>query len=369
MNITTRNFLRLLRAGAFNTSEQVEPMSAWKWRQLWQQSTSFGVDTLVYDGYMKCSQQFFMQLPDDLLTQWSASVTKTEQQSRRQHARLTALYTELEQLSARPIIINGMAMSTLYDQPHHRATDSIDIFLPFDTQGKRADQWANRQGSAVTEPEKHLLRYTIDGITIDHHHRLLRLTNKLNNRNLQGIVEQELRENSSVYVIINGKRVETITPTLSLLVLLLQIAHIMLNEGLALKQLTDLGLLLRKKGDRVDFVKLESWIQKLHMQRMAQLIGTLLTSLLAFTPDEVPFMSADGEQSINRLQQDFTGHRRPTSDRFYFSQGDSIFVHAKGSSSMLWQARRSARFFKYYPTESITNLFASFAHSLTHIEE
>ena len=369
MNITTRNFLRLLRAGVFNTSEQIEPMSAWKWRQLWQQSTFFGIDTLVFDGYSKCSQQFFMQLPDDLLSQWSASVAKTEQQSRRQHACLTTLFAEMEQLSARPIITNGMAMSTLYDQPHHRATDAIDIFFPFDTQGKRADQWATRQGSSVTEPEKYLLRYILDGVTIDHHHRLLRLTNKLSNRNLQGIVEQELRESSSVYIIINGKRVETITPTLSLLVLLLQIAHAMLNEGLALKQLTDLGLLLRKKGDRVDFVKLESWIQKLHIQRMAQLIGTLLTSFFAFTPDEVPFMTADSEQTFDRLQQDFIGHRRPATDQFYFSQGDSIFVHAKGSSSMLWQARRSARFFKYYPTESITNFFSSFAHSLTHIEE
>ena len=36
---------------------------------------------------------------------------------------------------------------------------------------------------------------------------------------------------------------------------------------------------------------------------------------------------------------------------------------------MLWHVRRSAKFFKYCPAETVTNFFTSFAHSLSHIEE
>jgi hypothetical protein len=36
---------------------------------------------------------------------------------------------------------------------------------------------------------------------------------------------------------------------------------------------------------------------------------------------------------------------------------------------MLWSVRRSAKYFRYYPTETVTNFFTSFAHSLSHIEE
>ena len=34
MNIITRNFFRLLRSGALNEYEPMEPMSAFKWRRL-----------------------------------------------------------------------------------------------------------------------------------------------------------------------------------------------------------------------------------------------------------------------------------------------------------------------------------------------
>ena len=36
---------------------------------------------------------------------------------------------------------------------------------------------------------------------------------------------------------------------------------------------------------------------------------------------------------------------------------------------MFSHVRRSARYFHYYPSESLTNFFASFVHSLSHIEE
>ena len=56
-------------------------------------------------------------------------------------------------------------------------------------------------------------------------------------------------------------------------------------------------------------------------------------------------------------------------EEWYFSQGKNIFVHTSNSSAMLWHVRRSAKYFRYYPSETMTNFFTSFAHSLSHIEE
>jgi hypothetical protein len=64
---------------------------------------------------------------------------------------------------------------------------------------------------------------------------------------------------------------------------------------------------------------------------------------------------------------EFTNTR---SHDWYFSQdANSIFVHNSNTSAMFSHVRRSARYFRYFPSESVTNFFASFVHSLSHIEE
>ena len=35
MDIVKRNFFRLLRSGAYDSDEQIEPMSAFKWQKLY----------------------------------------------------------------------------------------------------------------------------------------------------------------------------------------------------------------------------------------------------------------------------------------------------------------------------------------------
>ena len=74
MDIVVRNFFRLLRAGVLHRQELVEPMSAWKWRQLWRLSMLQGVEAEAWVGVNQLHEQFFMRLPDDLRTEWERSV-------------------------------------------------------------------------------------------------------------------------------------------------------------------------------------------------------------------------------------------------------------------------------------------------------
>ena len=69
MNITERNFFRLLRAGALGTEEQIEPLSAWKWRRLYQLAVMHDVEDLVRRGIDRCATQFFVQVPEKLLAE------------------------------------------------------------------------------------------------------------------------------------------------------------------------------------------------------------------------------------------------------------------------------------------------------------
>lgn len=70
MDVTTRNFFRLLRAGAFGNDEAVEPLSAWKWKRLFQLAVANRVETYALQGVKRLEGQFFLQIPEELLTVW-----------------------------------------------------------------------------------------------------------------------------------------------------------------------------------------------------------------------------------------------------------------------------------------------------------
>lgn len=104
------------------------------------------------------------------------------------------------------------------------------------------------------------------------------------------------------------------------------------------------------------------------MQRMNQLTGALLVRLFHFAASDIPFMDAQNEVSTDDVVDDLFKEQAALSAKWSFQQGEDIFVHSD-SSTMLRHVRHSARYFRYYPTESVTHFFSSFLRSLQNIEE
>lgn len=341
MNIIQRNFFRLLRAGAFQTEELIEPMSAWKWGQVLFWAKKLGVAPLLYDGADACSDQFYMHLTDEQHRQWLQETDQVEQRNLEASANVAELLATLGSLQLRPILMEPWTTASLYPIPNHHRTGLVCIYFPFTTQGNKADEWARTNGQDVNSPSRHVLQYQWKSLRVEHHHSMLQLSNKLNNMTLHHIIEQEWLDGGTSHIVVSGQRIETIAPTLTLLVALITIIKSLLNEGMHLWQLVDLGMLLRQQGDHVDFVKMQEWIERLHFSRMAQMVGTLLTELLGFSTDEVPFMQ----------QTATTGHVEPV------------------IAELFSDSHSTARYFRYSPGESLSNVVASITHSLGNIEE
>ncbi len=369
MNIIQRNFFTLLRSGTFGGRGRIEPMSPWKWNRLYQLSVMHGVVALVYDGICNHADDFFMQMPEAQRENWLKATEETEQANRRANEATARLMTTLSHGQLRPILLKGQSSAVLYDNPLHRTPGNIDIFFPYAKQGRKADEWARSNGYGHTAPSRHTLLYRWNGIETEHHHCMQHLTNKLLNRKLQNITEQEIRASDSAYATIDGTRVEVLPPTLNILHALIRITRYILNEGISMKQLTDLGIYLRKAGDKVDFVKLQTWIQKLGMQNMARFIGGMMVVLLGFEEDEIQFVNGKTDTDVESMIDEMFHISDSHNDSWYFTQGKNIFVRTNNSNAMLWQLRHSARYFRYYPSETVTNFFTSFAHSISHIEE
>lgn len=341
MDIIRRNFFRLLRAGVFDSEEQIEPMSAWKWRKTYELAVQTNLSPLLYDGVQACQGQFFLQLPADLMVRWGEETARAAQRYDQSSIELAQLMEQLGTMQLRPVLTEPWATMPFHRHPEHHVIGIACIFFPYETQGRKADEWAKASGTDCDDSHRHLLRYKWQSLQVEHRHRLLMLNNRLTNSTLQNIIEQERLEGGTAYVTIANQRMETTNAALTMLVALLNIVRSSLDEGLRLWQVVDLGVLLRQQGDRVDYVKLQEWIERLRFTRMSQLVATALTGLLGFSNDEVPFVPA------SKIGGDV----------------DDI------ANSLLRTKQRSTRYFRYNPGEGFASVVASITHRLGNVKE
>lgn len=211
-------------------------------------------------------------------------------------------------------------------------------------------QWKEWQETAVKAEKEHqdLNEEDDEFLRPDH------LTNPVLNHKLQDILDDEHSDMT----------------TRHLLLLFISIVRHILNEGMPIRQLLELGIFLRQEGDKVDYETLGKWINSLNLSQMCQLEGQCLIMLYGFQAEDLPFLKDKKDKRVKDIAQELLEFTNTRSQDWYFSQdADSIFVHNSNTSAMFSHVRRSARYFRYFPSESLTNFFASFVHSLSHIEE
>lgn len=263
MNIITRNFFRLLRSGALNEYEPLEPMSAFKWRRLDQMVHAQHVETAALKGVKNHQFDEMMNIPAELANQ---------------------------------------------DIPKHAIPSDPKLSNPF----------LNYRLGKIESGERHAIDTNVDAL--------------------------------NVLKIIVGN------------------VSSMLNHGTMLCGIIDLGSYLRNKGDRVDFVKLDTWLGKLQLRRMAQLQGSMLMAVFNFEQDELPFVR-HVEASANKLVlRSVTHSASDTAEEWHFRQLSSGFVQ-NNSSLLRRNLRRSLRYITYAPLETVSNFFNNFVRSLQEIEE
>lgn len=69
MNIIKRNFLRLLRLGAFGENEVIEPMSKFKWEVIFHIANIHNVDGVIFDGIAKNKENEAL-IPQDIILKY-----------------------------------------------------------------------------------------------------------------------------------------------------------------------------------------------------------------------------------------------------------------------------------------------------------
>jgi hypothetical protein len=86
--------------------------------------------------------------------------------------------------------------------------------------------------------------------------------------------------------------------------------HAILSKGTSTKLIIRLGNYARINSDRIDYAKVERWLNELQMQKVAQLAGSILINNFAFKQEELPFVKKIDSKAATVMVQSIMQRRK-----------------------------------------------------------
>lgn len=156
--------------------------------------------------------------------------------------------------------------------------------------------------------------------------------------------------------------------TLQLLNLIVLNTSETLSAGFSYHNLLPIGTFLREQGNKVDFVKLDTWLGKLHLKHFAQFFGNILVTTLGFEKEEVPFVQTVDKNAFFVATRSMSVSKATQKSNWRFHQTAAGFVETD-SKAMMRVMRNCLHFFNYAPIEAASNFIHNFIRSLSELEE
>lgn len=282
MNIIKRNFLRLLRLGAFGENEVIEPMSKFKWEVIFHIANIHNVVGLIFDGIAKNKENEAL-IPQDIILKYKKIL---------------------------------------------------------DEEGYGIKAQATGSRPSVQLPDAGLSH----------------MCNGFLNARLKRIRENE------------PQSTDASVETLNMLDIIVQATECTMTYGLSFATILRIGIYLRVDGDKIDFVKLENWLRKLNLTRMAQLEGSILIDIFGFEMDEIPFVNKMEPSAHKIAIEALEKPIRIDIEEWKISQKSTIFL-ANNSKAMMKTVKNCMKYFFFAPVEASSNFLHRFASSLSNLEE
>ncbi|WP_308260127.1 MULTISPECIES: hypothetical protein [Prevotella] len=282
MNIIKRNFLRLLRLGAFGENEVIEPMSKFKWEVIFHIANIHNVVGVIFDGIAKNKENEAL-IPQDIILKYKKIL---------------------------------------------------------DEEGYGIKAQATGSRPSVQLPDAGLSH----------------MCNGFLNARLKRIRENE------------PQSADASVETLNMLDIIVQATECTMTYGLSFATILRIGIYLRVDGDKIDFVKLENWLRKLNLTRMAQLEGSILIDIFGFEMDEIPFVNKMEPSAHKIAIEALEKPIRIDIEEWKISQKSTIFL-ANNSKAMMKTVKNCMKYFFFAPVEASSNFLHRFASSLSNLEE
>lgn len=348
--------MELVRHALFGRPLEYGIFANAEWKSIMQLAWEQTLLGVAFDGMSDLPKEEQPELK--LKLRWIACVREIEKRNAILDEKMVDIRGFLETKGWKAIIVKGQVIAREYPCPEHRQSGDIDVFFPCREDAENAFRWAKKNFECKWMPGEKEIPFEWDGIEVEFHRRLAEMQYRKYNTELQRIIHEETSNGKDCYVNVCGHAIETTSTLLTVLHLIVHVAHHILNSGVGWRQMCDLALFLNNHYNAIDKTHLNDCLQCIGLQRIAAAIGFLLHEELGLDGWKIPFaISSDGAAII--IYDIWTGGNFGKKRQI---STDESFLRYKLRQFPV-QTKRYFRYRDLFPHEAEANFMAKFARA------
>lgn len=209
---------------------------------------------------------------------------------------LISFTKELEKKNIPHVLLKGQGIGTLYPFPQHRVSGDIDLYVPKDYI-RRVNDGLLAFGGKRGEENRHHIDYSVNGILWELHHCIFYFQKDSRNIRFMQYVDEALKD-KPVYVNVGCGNVRVLPPTTNVLLLLSHILDHFYCQGIGLRQLCDLAILLDKEHDNINPQKLQDSLKELALERCYRIFGYICVKYIGLAFEKLMIKPTKSDEQL-----------------------------------------------------------------------
>ncbi|MBO4850481.1 MAG: nucleotidyltransferase family protein [Prevotella sp.] len=280
--MTKRDFIfTLLRSALWDEKLDHFKMSPWEYKEVMTDGEKQCVLGLLTD----CLRNNNMGLQKKCVIHMLKVQNALEKKNKSINAYLVELTDLFTSSGVRFAVVKGQTVGAYYPKPSHRVPGDIDFYVVRED-FSRAVELINSHWGLVLDantPGMHL-EFKLNNIHFEMHRYLLSFPDKRTKHNFEELIDRYPYEP----VMVEGKDVPTLTPTVNVFYVFLHLYNHFIKLGVALRQLCDLAVLLHGCRDCIDRGMLLQLLEEYDFKRAFAAFGHILIDKLGLPVDDFP---------------------------------------------------------------------------------
>ena len=240
------------------------------------------------------------QIGEDNVFEILDGLQQIENQNQLVTNELKGFVEKVEQSGKDYIIVKGQTISILYPHPESRISGDVDFFFP-DKNYKENRKLLRSLFDAdlpAEAPHKEV-GFDINDIHFELHQNLALLSNPLHNYRWKKYLKAAVKDGYLVEV--DGMKVKTLSPTTNVVYTFYHLFNHFIKEGIGLRQLVDMAVMLKAYHEEIDKDKLEQMLRKLGLYRVFRTFGSILTDYIGLSEQYFPFKLEEKDRKKENL--------------------------------------------------------------------
>lgn len=297
-SVTRSQLMVLLRDSLWRSGVPMMSYSAQDFSSIIHMARQQSVSALVADSLVRNK----IHINDDTAMEVMAILIDHQRKMKRLDRAVTVLATTLAAAAIPYVVFKGQMVARYYVTPSLRSTGDVDFFVPADSYERAVRVITETLGVTVVDDhlDKHSA-FVCQGVRYEMHYRIETFGFCLHQRRFDNIIAAEMKQGSPTLRLgdVEVKRLKVET---DIMVVFKHLFNHLLVEGVGLRQLCDLAMMLNSARGHYDADRLAMMLRQIGYYRAFKAIGALLVNHLGMDVHIFPYTLTDRDYTwSNRI--------------------------------------------------------------------